>query len=179
MNLWRSLRDRISWFDGSSGLVTRLPAFLISKITEGGSVLINMLKAIERMLPNYKDDGLPEEKAARVDCARTILLEVISSLETNPPTDIIQVPITAVIEHPKQVSKEKTPLGDKPTLETKPTREPQPVVETRGDEWMITLDEGGGLKILDFPLDGLIELDGKKMTYGEARGQKFKKARIL
>ena len=44
---------------------------------------------------------------------------------------------------------------------------------------MITLDENKGLNIIDFPLDGLIELDGKKMTYKEARGQKFTKARIL
>ena len=140
-------------------------------------MLLPMLRAVNSMLDIEGDDN-PVTVCVKVNCARTILDEIIKSLEINPPMDIIQVPITAVIEKLNPVSKEKT-QATRPVLEPKATLEPLPEVVTNGDEWMITLDEGGGLKIVDFPVDGLIELDGKKMPYSEARGMKFKKAGIL
>ena len=132
-----------------------------------------MLKAVERMLPCAEAE--PTDMAnvmTRIDCARAVLFEIISNLEKNLPTEVTQVL--------KPIFTERTTPSIIPGAKTEATPEPKPEIEVTGEqEWMITLDESGGLKIVDFPLDGLVELDGKKMPYSEARGQKFKKAKIL
>lgn len=131
-------------------------------------MLLPMLKAVSKMLsPPLSGEAI---SSTRVDDAKTILDEIINSLEFAPNIGL-QIP-----EPQNPVFKTKP--GEKPVLETKPHREPVPTVETK-DEWMITIDENRGLKIVDFPMDGMVELDGKKMKYSEARGQKFTKARIL
>jgi hypothetical protein len=136
-----------------------------------------MLKAVSKMItPPF--DKL-EVMCTRVEDARVILDEIIKSLE-NPTQNLCPSVGTwsyTSTEPQTQCLKEKT--GEKPVLETKPKLETRPTVETHGDEWMITVDENMGLVIVDFPMDGLVELDGKKMEYREAKGCKFKKARIL
>ena len=146
-------------------------------------MLLPMLRAVKDMIYIPISPEIPREVVnARIECARIILEEIISSLETQKEIkdyyEDLKDAVTAMKENPKPVSKEEA-QATKSVLEPKAIREPLPEVETNGDEWMITLDEGGGLKIVDFPVDGLIELDVKKMPYSEARGQKFKKARIL
>ena len=139
-------------------------------------MLLPMLKAVKDMIYFPTGDEIipeiPREVVnAKIECARVILSEIINGLD-NVSTG------SYTIENPKPVFKIDT--SPKPEPLPKATLEPKPTVETTGEkEWMITLDDNKGLNIIDFPLDGLIELDGKKMTYKEARGQTFKKARIL
>lgn len=128
-------------------------------------MLLPMLKAVRDMIYIPISPEIPRPVVdAKIECARVILSEIISTLEENP----------------KQVEKTEQHLATRPVLEPKPILEDRPTVEAKDDEeWMITLDDGGGLKIVDFPLDRQVEIDGKKMAYELARGQKFKKARIL
>ena len=152
-------------------------------------LLLPMLRAVSKMIDTGGGVSPCEDNTAfltQVKCAKTILDEIISSLETQKEIkdyyEDLKDAVIAMKENPNPVSKEKTQVIEvtkKQEPVYKEIHEPLPEVETNGDEWMITLDEGGGLKIVDFPVDGLIELDGKKMPYSEARGQKFKKARIL
>ena len=140
-------------------------------------MLINMLRAVSKML-NTEGCGDAATIVLKVSCAKTVLDEVILNLETQKEIkdyyQELKEAVTTMKETPNPISNVKT----KP--ETKSTLELRPEITVDGEnEWMITLDEGGGLKIVDFPVDGLIELDGKKMPYSEARGMKFKKARIL
>lgn len=138
-------------------------------------MLLPMLKAVSKMLspPLSTGTAVPE---VRVADAKIILEEIIKSLESPTITLCPSVGTWTSTENQNPVSKTKP--GEKPLLEPKTRPEPVPTVETK-DEWMITIDENRGLKIVDFPMDGMVELDGKKMKYSEARGQKFTKARIL
>lgn len=143
-------------------------------------MLLPMLRAVRDMIYIPVSPEVPSDIwKAKIECARVILEEIIKDVSENPNT-VFPVSVTytsSETQNPNPVSIKKQ--GEKPVLETKPQLEPRPTVETSGDEWMITIDENKGLKIVDFPEDGLVELDGKKMTYKEARGQQFKKARIL
>jgi hypothetical protein len=130
-------------------------------------MLLPMLRAVKEMI-TYSSEEPIEHYKARTQCANTVLSEIICSIEAQN----LGGKISEVIENPKLVSKEKT--ENKASGESKATLETNPK-----EEYFVTLDEKRGLFIKDFPLGRLVELDGKKMTYQEARGQKFTKARIL
>ena len=125
-------------------------------------MLLPMLKAVKKML------GTPTSPDS-VNCAVIVLEEIISSLEGTP-----------IPENPKPVSNEKNQAAT-PQLQSRATPKPKPEVEVppAGKEWFVTVSDKGDLYIQDFPEDGLVEVDGKKMKYSESRGLKFKKARIL
>lgn len=122
-------------------------------------MLLPMLKAVSSMLENKTSPDT-------IGCAKKVIDELIVFYEVDA--------------NPKPVFKEKNTQGESPKLEP-PKKEAgdQPTVVTNGEEWMITVDENKFLVIKDFPLDGMVELDGKKMKYSETRGLLFKNARIL
>jgi len=128
-----------------------------------------MLKATSKMLDPGEPTKMDTGFFVQVACAKTILDEIIKSLESNP-----------IPENPKPVYKEKTQAA-KPNLQPKATLEPKPEVETPSTdkEWFVTVSDKGDLFIQDFPEDGMVELDGMKMKYKDTVGKKFKKARIL
>ena len=125
-------------------------------------MLLPMLKAANKMIANL--DDLPTLRE-RCFCASAILTEMIKFYEDTP-----------IPENPKPVSKEKT-QATTPQLQPKATLEPRPEVEipVTEKEWFVTISDKGDLFIQDFPEDGLVEVDGKKMKYSESRGLKFKK----
>ena len=136
-------------------------------------MLLPMLKAVSKMLdyptPNTAAEAeLEKPFRIQVGCAKIILDEIITNLESNP-----------IPENPKPVYKEKTQAA-KPDLQPKATLEPKPEVEIPTDkEWFVTVSDKGDLFIQGYPEDGMVELDGVKMKYKDTVGKKFKKARIL
>ena len=138
-------------------------------------MLLSMLKAVRNMIYIPVSPEIPPEVwKAKIECARDILDEIISSL--TPTTTLTGYPIS---ENPKPVSRE-TKQASTPQLQSTATLEPQPEVEIPANkEWLVTVDDKKNLYIEGFPEDGIVELDGKKMKYSETRGIKFQKAKIL
>ena len=123
-------------------------------------MLLPMLKAASSMLV-HPSGQISQE---RVACAKIIIDELVKFYETD--------------ENPKPVFKEK--LGEKPAVQPKANLEPKPTVALESEkEYLVTVDENKGLKILGAPDNLGVELDGVKMEYKVARGKQFKKARIL
>ena len=132
-------------------------------------MVTNMLKAISKMLStdmNFcRNDkatgGVNVEITAfreRVNCAKTMLDEVIKGLDGGGPKTIVG-----------KVGMDK--LCDPTPLEPTPKKE---------QEYMISVDDQKCLKLIKgLPLATEVELDKKRMTHREAIGQKFQKIRIL
>lgn len=120
-------------------------------------MLLPMLKAVSKMLDfkNITANTMGVDGITQVKCAKTILDELINGLEGES----------------KPVSRE--------THGAKPNLAPRETLEERSEDWMITVDENKGLQIAGFPLDRMLEVDGKTISYGQARGQKFTRVRIL
>ena len=140
--------------------------FLKSKDTKG-AMLINMLKAVDSMLLEFKQgEGVDntEQVFISVSCAKKLLFEIIQSLESEETY------------HPKLVFNKAFPHGDSPELEGKP-KAPANSAEPLYQASVDTDQKLVGIKGLD--LEAKIELDGKVMTHKEAIGKKFGKVKIL
>jgi len=148
-------------------------------------MLLPMLKAVSKMM-EFKEKLTSEEAVEaliKVSCAKVIVDEIMIALETQKEVkdyyQDLKEAVTTIQEKPIPVSKGKT-QGDKPVLPPKADHPAPPEVIVTGDEeFMCTVDEKGGLKIVGAPLDLEVELDGAKMTYAQAMGKTFKKVKIL
>lgn len=122
-------------------------------------MVINMLKAISKMIDCKGIDPIIEFKA-RVECAKTMLDEIIKGSEGKNSAEILSPISEKVVE----------PMG-KP-IPTKP--------HVPKDKRQIVVDASRKItSILNYPLDGKIELDGKIMTHAQALGKEFTNGRFV
>jgi hypothetical protein len=142
-------------------------------------VLINMLKATSKMLEIDKNTLAGEPAIAaftKVQCAKTILDEVIASLE-NPKSSASHVDVSAPII-PSVVLEKNSATQTLPT--PKVMQEPRQEVVVPDGGFMVTVDAQKKLKpIVGLPMESMIELDGKQYKHKDAIGLTFTKARIL
>jgi hypothetical protein len=121
-------------------------------------MLIPMLKAVEKML----DDNPKDTLATRVVCARTIVSELIHSLELGSQSE----------------KKEKLLIKDpKPEEVSLPEEETVPEVKDGLYQAVVDVDQKlTGIKGLD--LEAIIEVDGKKIKHKDAIGKSFSKIKL-
>lgn len=123
-------------------------------------MVINMLKAISRILEDSKEQ--------KVICAKVMLEEIIKGMEI-PKEDITQVikpkkePIVQLIQ-----PKPEPPVP----LTSKPPKKPVPK-----DKRRLVVDHGKIVRIENY--NGMLELDGKRVSSKDAIGMSFTNGRFI
>lgn len=117
-----------------------------------------ILKAVSEML-KIGSMGLEEFKV-QVKCAKIVLDKIIEGMEGIKP-----IP----------------PTGNFPLETIRPMRNYPNVTETKhSSNFRIIVNDVGKIERIDgLPLDGLVELDGKKMTHTQSIGKTFTHGKIL
>jgi hypothetical protein len=116
-------------------------------------MLINMLNAVSKILESAKSEKRVKSMSQSIGCAKSILDEVIKSVDSNCGVNTID--IVKVVEE-KKVEK-----------------------KSEDNKYKAIVDNGKLISIDGFPETGIIVLDGKRMPYSEAKGKPFQTIEIL
>lgn len=129
-------------------------------------MLLPMLRAVEGMLTQTPPETLP----VRVECARIIIGELITSLDSSTQVTMQpKTPLNAELYDSKNKLKKEFNLPIEPEITPDPETPYQVIVD----------DNQKLMGIKGLPLDAKVEIDGKIITHQEAIGKKFSQGRIL
>ena len=123
-------------------------------------MLKNMLKAVSVMLKESKDP--------KVECAKTIVDEIIKGIDPEAEDQIVDVALPPFKDSSYVI----------PAAKKKPGR-PAKEIPNSERRWEVIVNEGKLVQVTGLPDDAMLELDGAPMTHAQAKGRSFQNATIL